>query len=415
MRTAFRDSLVIILMLLAVTASIVGLTYANYRYVVNNPGGNDFLTRWVGTQELIFNGTSPYADSVAERIQEIAYGRPTQSGEDEMLFAYPIYASLFHLPFALIRDFSVARALWMTTLEISVILLAAVSIQLTRWKPGTLGLIIFFAFSLLWYHSARPIILGNAAVLVALFVTLAFLAIRQGRDDLAGILLGFATIKPQVVLLLWVFITIWAFSRQRWKILLWSYGTVIVLSVIGLIFVPDWITQNFYQVLQYPNYTPPGTPSEVFMEWLPGVGRQLGWALTAVLGITLLIEWVSAWGKEFEWFLWTACLTMTISQWIGLQTDPGNFIILFFPLIYVIVNLENRWGKGAKVISIGILLLLFFGLWFLFLATLQVGDQPMQNPVMFFPLPFVILIGLYWVRWWATRPRRPLAEALKVL
>lgn len=415
MRNTSRESLILVFLLSIAAVGLVGLTYANYNYVLNNPGGNDFLVHWVGTQELLFNGTSPYADSVAERIQTLAYGRPAQAGEHELRVAYPIYSSIIHAPFALIPDFSIARSVWMTFLEIGVLLLAVVSLQLTRWKPGSVVLLIYFVFSLLWYHSVRPIILGNAVVLVALFVTLAFLAIRQGRDELAGILLGFATIKPQVVILIWFFITLWAVSRSRWRLLFWAYGTVLVLSLIGVIFNPDWIIQNFFEVLRYPSYNPPGTPGAVFVEWLPGVGQQLGWGLTAVLSGTLLIEWTAAWNKDFEWFLWTACLTLVISQWIGIQTDPGNFIILYFPLIYVIVNLENRWGKAAKTISVLIMVGLFVGLWYLFLSTVQLGDQPVQHPVMFFPLPFILLIGLYWVRWWATRPRRPLAEALRTL
>jgi hypothetical protein len=134
-----------------------------------------------------------------------------------------------------------------------------------------------------------------------------------------------------------------------------------------------------------------------------------------VTAVILLIEWVLAWGKEYDWFLWTACLTLTISQWIGIQTDPGNFIVLLFPLVLFFVNLENRWGKIANIFSVLIMIGLLIGLWALFLATVQFGDQPVQHPIMFFPLPFVVLCGLYWVRWWAIRPRRPLVEAMKVL
>jgi hypothetical protein len=31
-----------------------------------------------------------------------------------------------------------------------------------------------------------------------------------------------------------------------------------------------------------------------------------------------------------------------------------------------------------------------------------------------FPLPLVLLIGLYWVRWWAVKPRRLLIEELRL-
>jgi len=45
-------------------------------------------------------------------------------------------------------------------------------------------------------------------------------------------------------------------------------------------------------------------------------------------------------------------------------------------------------------------------LWILFLKTIQPGPQPQQSPVMFFPLPLFVFIGLYWVRWWIFTPTR---------
>lgn len=361
------------------------------------------------------NGASPYADEVALRIQTLAYGRPAQLGEHELRVAYPIYASIVFAPFAIIQDYTIARALWMTVSEIGIILLALISINLARWQPRLIVLVIYFLFSIFWYHSIRPLINGNAVILVALFITGALLAIRQDRDELAGIMLALASIKPQVTILIWIFITLWAFSRQRWRLLLWSYGSVLILGLIGVIFVPDWLIQNFYEIIRYPGYNPPGTPGAAFVEWFPGVGRQLGWGLTLLMAGILIFEWIMTWGKPFEWFLWTACLTLVISQWIGIQTDPGNFIVLFFPLVYVIVNLEHRWGKNAQLISVIIFFGFFIGLWFIFVRTVQFDGQPQQHPIMFFPLPMFLLIGLYWIRWWAIRPRRPLVDALNAL
>ncbi len=406
------SALVLVFVLVGV---IAGVFWANLSYVKSNPGGNDFLVHWVGTQELIMNGVSPYSEEVAIRIQTLAYGRPAQPGEHELRVAYPIYASLIFAPFAIMQDFTVARAAWMTVLEIAIIALAFISINLARWRPNLFVLIIYFLFSILWYHSIRPLINGNAVILVALFITGALLAIRQDRDELAGILLGLATIKPQVAILILFFITLWALSRSRWRLLLWSYGSILIFSLIGIIFIPDWFIQNFYEVIRYPGYNPPGTPGAAFLEWFPGVGRQLGWGLTILMVAILIFEWIMAWGKSFEWFLWTACLTLVVSQWTGIQTDPGNYIVLFFPLVFVVVSLEKRWGKNAQFVSILIFLGLLFGLWLIFLRTVQYGGQPQQHPIMFFPLPFLLLIGLYWIRWWAIRPRRPLVDALNAL
>ena len=47
---------------------------------------------------------------------------------------------------------------------------------------------------------------------------------------------------------------------------------------------------------------------------------------------------------------------------------------------------------------------IFFGLWILFLSTVEYGYQPQQSPIMFFPLPGYLLLMLYWIRYWIMEP-----------
>jgi hypothetical protein len=399
----------IILIILA----LVLITWANYNFVQENPGGNDFLVHWVGTRALFVDGLSPYSDVVAERIQTLAYGRPALPGEHELRVAYPLYSVVVFLPFALISDYEVARALWMTTLEVGLIGLALLSLRLTRWKMSIWLLPLFLLFSILWYHSLRPLINGNAVILVALALVAAFAALRSGRDEMAGVLLGFSTIKPHLVIVPIIFVLIWTVSYRRWRTLAWLTITMVMLSLSAMLFVPDWPLQNLREILAYSGYNPPGTPGAVFETVLPATGRQLGWGLSAVLGLVLIGEWLFAWKKEYRWFLWTGCLTLVISQWIGIQTDPGNFILLFLPLVLVFSKWSERWGRAGNVLISIAMLLLFILPWAIFLQTITYGDQPLQHPVMFFPLPMFLLVTLYWVRWWAIKPRRLMVDELR--
>jgi cell division protein FtsW (lipid II flippase) len=118
----------------------------------------------------------------------------------------------------------------------------------------------------------------------------------------------------------------------------------------------------------------------------------------------LLIEWVSNRKAEFRGFLWVAYLTLVISQWIGIQTDPGNFVVLFPVVILVLAMIDERWHTGGRVFVILSLLALLVGIWAIFLNTVEYGDQPIQSAVMFFPLPAFLFLTLYWVRWWAVQP-----------
>ncbi|NPV57801.1 MAG: DUF2029 domain-containing protein, partial [Anaerolineae bacterium] len=193
------------LVIVVLIVIISGMTIANYNFASKNPGGNDFLVHWVGTRNLVFEGISPYSDETALDIQTLAYGRPARADEHELRVAYPLYSIVVFFPFALIKDFNIARAVWMTTLELALLALSFVSIRIVNWKPKTLTLVIFFLFSMLWYHAVRPLINGNVVILIALGLAGAFLAIRDGRDELAGVLLALTTIKPQVTLVVLVF------------------------------------------------------------------------------------------------------------------------------------------------------------------------------------------------------------------
>jgi hypothetical protein len=125
--------------------------------------------------------------------------------------------------------------------------------------------------------------------------------------------------------------------------------------------------------------------------------------------VTLVWEWRLAWGKDFHWFFWTACLTLVLTNLIGIQTATENYMVMFMALVLVFASWEQNWGMAGRILVVVSYLLLFLGVWWLFFATLQIGgDQPMQGLVMYFPLPVFLLLGLYWVRWWVLKPEPPL-------
>jgi hypothetical protein len=385
---------------------VAGLTWVNYSFSKNNPGGNDFLVHYVGTRSFLLEGLSPYSDEVAIRIQTAAYGHPAQGEEHELRVAYPLYSIFLFLPFSLIENYVFARAVWMTTLELALIILAFVAMNLAGWKPHLWLQGVILLFSLIWYHAIRGLVNGNAVILVALMLAVIFLLIRDNKDRPAGFLLAISTIKPQLVVLLIPFVIIWSLYQKRWTLLRWFFGTLSACILIGIILIPDWILQNLWEILKYPAYNPAGTLAVALAEWSPRLESPLKWGIFIALGVLLIYEWWTGRKSGFERFLWVAFLTITISQWIGIQTDPGNFIILFPAIILILSTWDKRWkAKGALIVS-SALAALFFGLWFLFIMTIQKSYQPIQSPVMFIPLPAISLLGLYWIKWWVINPAR---------
>jgi hypothetical protein len=392
------------LVIVVLIVIISGMTIANYNFASKNPGGNDFLVHWVGTRNLVFEGISPYSDETALDIQTLAYGRPARADEHELRVAYPLYSIVVFFPFALIKDFNIARAVWMTTLELALLALSFVSIRIVNWKPKTLTLVIFFLFSMLWYHAVRPLINGNVVILIALGLAGAFLAIRDGRDELAGVLLALTTIKPQVTLVVLVFIVLWAIKQSRWRIIFWLGGSVLLLGFASALLIPDWIVQNLREVLRYPGYNPPGTIIAAMTEIFPSFGRRVSVAIVIILAVLSIVEWWFGRHKLFRRFYWTLCFTLVASQWLFIQTDPGNFIIMMPVLVYVMQIIDERWQTYGQMINIIMMLVLLIGIWIIFISTLEYGLQPQQSPVMFLPLPALLMLLMYWFRWWAIRP-----------
>lgn len=393
-RSAFKWGLLVFVLAL----TLVALTWANYRYTLQSPGGSDFLPYWLGTRLFFTTGQSPYSQEVSETAQGMIYGGPALAGEDQFRFVYPFHTIFVVGPFALVGDFSIARALWMTALEVGILALGLIGLSLSRWRPSVVVFVPLFMFIALWYHSLRPVINGNAAVVVALLIAGGLLAIRAERDMVAGFSLALATFKPHMVVLLIPFILLWSVSRKRWG-LFWGFiGSLGLIFVVNSLLMPNWIAQNLEHILSYPGYTLPGTPGAIFGEWLPGIGSYLGWALTTLLAGLLLWEWRGAMGKGFDRFLWAAFLTLTITNLIGVRTSAANYIALLPSLVYVFAIWDQRWGRSGRWLALLCMLILFIGLWWLFLATLQMSYQPMQHPVMFFPLPLFLLAGLYSIR-----------------
>ena len=379
MNNRLTRSLERLLVILIAILILFGLYWMNVQFARNNPGGNDFLVHYVGTRSYLNEGISPYSDEVATRIQVAAYGHPAEGEEHELRVAYPLYSVLLFSPFAIIGDYLVARAIWMTVLEIGLIGMTFLCFELFEWKPGIWIQAGILLFSMIWYHAVRGVVNGNAVILIAFALTAIFL-------------------------ILWILI--WSVYQKRWELIFWFLATMVGLVLIGVALIPDWLIQNLVEVLRYPGYNPAGTLAEALAEWLPGIANQLKWGIWIGISGLLILEWSKNRTTGFDGFLWGSMLTLVLSQWIGIQTDPGNFILLF-PALLLILSLIAKKFPAKEVLIVSISLgSLFLGLWLLFILSLDRTYQPVQGSVMFLPVPALCLIGLYWVRHWTTGPQK---------
>lgn len=379
------------LLVAAVVGLMAGLTVANYRFAETNPGGNDFIPRWLGTQMLLDDGQNPYGEQTTMTIQQFIYGRPALPNEDQVLFVYPLYSAALFAPFALVGDYVLARALWMTALEVALIGLALVSIRLAEWRPSLSVLTMVLLFGLVWYHSVRPLINGNASILVSLFIALALYLIYTGHDVAAGALLALSTIKPQAIILLLPLLLAWAFSRRRYRIIVSTLASLAALFLLAAAFEPSWLSQNINQIVAYPSYTEAGTPGAIFEHWYPAGGRWPGIALTILLAGLLFWQWKVAWGQDFNVLLPVAFFTLAATNLIGVTTAASNYIALFPALVLLFAYWRREQSSFGDWPAVVAMIFLLAGLWYLF-WTSRAGRA--QSPIMLFPLPLILILTM---------------------
>lgn len=380
--------------MVVVALVILGLTAANHRFAVASPGGNDFIPRWLSTRLLLMHGQNPYSEETTLAIQQFMYGRPAKGNEDQVLFVYPLYSTVIFAPFAMIGDYALARAIWMTVLEVALLVIALISFRLADWRPALPVLALTLLFSLIWYHGARPLINGNASILMALFVAASLLAIKAKHDVLAGILLAFATVKPQAVVLLLPLILVWAIARRRMTLLASTLLSLAALVLLAAIIEPTWLLQNLRQVGAYPDYTLAGTPGAIFEQWWPTTGRWLGIALSIMVVVLLVWQWRIAWKGSLAVLLPVVFVTLAATNLIGITTAVSNYIALFPGLILLLAYLRRDRSILPDWPAATILGLLLFGLWLIFWNS-RSGRE--QSPIMFFPLPVLLLTTLPFV------------------
>lgn len=283
------------------------------------------------------------------------------------------------------------RLFWLALLEFALIGSVVGAMVLAEWRLPPALLAFTAIWAILFYHSARAILLGQFAIVILALIVATLLALRARRDTLAGVFLALATIKPQMIFLLVPMVLFWAVARRRWR-LIWGFaGAMAVLCGASFVAQPDWLSSFVTQMMRYPSYTAIGSPVWVITHYfIPALGAPGEIVLSLALFGWALVTWGRLWFDE-SWptFLWTVSVTLVVTNLIALRTATTNYVVLFIPLIQILAAIHTQWkqvGTWAVVATEAVLLV---GLWVLFLATVV---NKFEHPIMYLPLPVGLLI-----------------------
>ena len=311
----------------------------------------DLYPRWYGTRQWLLLGENPYGQRVSEDLQRAYYGNVQSGGSrDEQRFAYPIFVSLFLLP-TVTLEFSqvriIASLVMAAALAISIPLwLTFIGWQLARWKVVVLVLLVLSCSP-----AVQALEMQQISTLVCALIAAGAFLLRRRSYVSSGIFFALATIKPQMVFLLYLWLLLWTLSkwRERKNLLLSFSAGVAVLVLIGQWMVPGWVGQFISAMLAYRHYAGDSAQSIIEMSF----GRALGDVLIFVILLALAIACFRRRKEpaDSSRFSHTVALVLAISTVVLPPAAPYNHLLLLPGVLVLLSGWSNLWRSGKACVG----------------------------------------------------------------
>lgn len=352
-----------------------------------------------------------YGGEIAHSIQQLVYGREAFATEYKYILSDPFPFVLLYTPLAFLTNFPIVRALWMLLAEIVLLLSVLFSIRLSEWEPP-LGLnIILIGFGLFSFFSLNALLTASPAILLNLLYLGALLALRSHSDELAGALLLFAAYQWEVGGLFFLLIIIFVFANRRWGVLAGFGMSLILLMILSFLVDPGWglpyIRSVLSNLLQARNLN----LSAIISGWFPEVRFSLGWLVSVVLVGVVAIESIGALYAPFRRLVWVASLALAAMPLAGLAIFPANYVVLILPMVLVVSLIWERWPRGRLIAMLLILLVFYVAPYYLYTETV-IAYNPFYTEILSVLPSVLMIIALYWMRWWVVHSPRIWADRI---
>jgi hypothetical protein len=371
--------------------------------------GDDFYPIWVTSRRRAGRRRDPYSREATQEIQAGLFGRPlegqlpTDPPPDYRTFAYPAYVDLLLWPAAEV-PFPVLRIAWVALLAV----LAGASVVLwtraLRWTPGQIWLSVILLLALCNYPVLEGLYAGQLGILVGFLLAASLLSLVRGRLLFAGVLLGLATIKPQMTLLAILYLLLWSVHdwRRRGRFAISFCATMMLLTGASLAVWPNWIESWKNVILGYHRYATPPLALDL-LGWKPGLHSNI-----VLIIVTLVAASIFSWryrratadSHEF-WLSVSGLLALT-----AITVLPGQAVYDHVILLPGILLLACRKEQGHQGPIFRLLLLVAAGVllwpWLASLGLIAlrpfIGTEQFYSSAVFAlplrtagPLPFTVL------------------------
>ncbi len=390
-RSIIRKYIILTIILVGI---VIAAFFGNLAFVRQNPGGLDFLAHWQGIKLFISNGQNPYSDATANLINSTI--RSTLAGnEGTYRFVNPLFSIIFYAPFSLINNFETARAAWMTFLEILAVAAIVLSIRSTSLRQNIWLVLIIGISGFLSVPMLRSLMNSSMAIVGFAFLCFSASTLIQNQDEAAGLLLAFSLVIPNLSGVCALFIVIWAILNKRWKLVGWFIGTFVLLIGFSVLLIPGWLVDYGNSLVKYSGINP--VRAQAFSPSLLTIRLMITKNLI-LLGL-LISEFffVRTVGKRR--LLWQIALLFTVSPWLGWKVQFDHTILVIPGLIIGLGFLLDVWQNKAKRALFLMPLLLWLLLWLFsgYLFEIPISLTETFTEIIF---PSIVLVLIYWSRWW---------------
>ena len=399
------------------------------------PGGEWFFLRWSGARAflleqielshgargartmpegapvLLASRAGPYSTEIAQRTQQIVYGRQAFSGEYNYVLNDPFFIVLLYSPLAFIADFSLARAVWMLLSEVALIGIVLLAFNLSEWQPRPWLYVLLLGFGLFQYFSLNALFTGSSAILLTFIYLCILLALRSYADEIAGILLALVAYQWEVGGLFFLFILVFVLLNHRWGVLAGLGMALFIMLVVSFLTNSGWVLPYTRAVLSTWYRGANLNAGYILSTWLPNLRFPLDPIVSIGLAIVLFIEWFEASNQHFRRVIWTAALSLAATPLMGLPIFSSNHMVLILPFILILGLVWERWQR-YRLLRVLLLLILVLVIPFAMYARVVSVYDPLVLDLISINPPVAAILGLYWMRWWLVHSPRALFDRI---
>ena len=386
-----------------VIAGIFGIGYIGTIIMTRVPFVDHFVIPWAAGRSWLFEGINPYESTVVAEAENIV----AESGylatlPNQNVLMHPLINLIFYLPFSLM-PYPISRAIWLTTLAISIGLMGLLSFKLSGWKTSKfeqLGGILLF---IIWLPGAYAILTGQLTPIILLLTFAGVHLLLADQDMTAGFLLALTFGALPTTILILIPIMVWSISQRRWSIISAYFSGVVFIMIISLLMLPSWPMDWLGIMLKtFENRDWIQTPLMELASILPGIADFLSISLHVIFITYLLTLWITISGKIGRIFTWKLSAVLLVAFLLHIQPTYFHLFLILPAMLLVFRFWSDRWKLFGRLLS-WIVIFVIVGVSWLSVNPETVLTQRISLPIFSVSLAMLVIGGLIWNRWWAFR------------